>query len=139
MNDKDLQQLIKEVVAQAKNSLKNEDSNIAGEVKASHKEIKIALASIDQRIKTANSYTAKHEQRLNSQDVFNAQTTMTQTQTLKSLDEMLIQIKDVSKRLEDISEFKNEAEGSLATFKWLFGLFGIGGLATIIGFYNMLK
>lgn len=102
---------------------KKETSDLAGDVKISHREIKSGLDEIKRRLDTANGYTAKHEQRLNTQDVLNAQITITQQQTAETL-------KGLLQKIEILGEAKNKAEGSLATFKWLFGLnlAGLGGI-----------
>lgn len=121
LSKNEIEELMKEIVSLAKNSFNSEESNLVGEVKGSHKEIKSELQNITKRLDTANGYTAKHEQRLNTQDVLNAQITLTQAQTTASLEK-------ISQKLEELSVAKSEAEGSLNTFKWLFGALGVGNI-----------
>lgn len=125
MNEKEFKQITEEYLEKVRQSGKKETSDLVSDIKNFHLQLSNDMQNIIKRLDTANGYTAKHEQRLNTQDVFNAQTTMTQTQTIDSL-------KTILTRLEDISKFKNEAEGSLATYKWLFGFLGIGGIIALI-------
>lgn len=135
MTDPQIQQLIKELEPLLDQKIKeshstglesgNKESSrlvddvlkkVANKLDESHGEIK-------RRLDTANGYTAKHEQRLNTQDVLNAQMTITQQQTAKTLEGLL-------EKIEILTTAKASAEGSLATFKWLFGLnlAGLGGV-----------
>lgn len=124
MNDQDLIKKLDEYLERIRQSGKKESSDIAGEVKISHGEIKMTLDEIKRRLDTANGYTAKHEQRLNSLDVINAQTTLTQQQTVKTLEE-------ATQTLKSLVKDRDKAEGSIATFKWLFGL-NLAGLAGVL-------
>lgn len=124
MNEQDLIKKLDEYLERIRQSGKKESSDIAGEVKISHGEIKLTLDEIKRRLDTANGYTAKHEQRLNSLDVINAQTTLTQQQTVKTLEE-------ATQTLKGLVKDRDKAEGSIATFKWLFGL-NLTGLAGVL-------
>lgn len=80
---------------------------------------------INKRLDTLNGSVAKHEQRLAAQDVLNAQMTITQAQIVNEL-----------KTLKENDTTKNDwvlkTQGSIGTFKWLFGFLGIGTLITLL-------
>ena len=88
-------------------------------------EIKQSVEGVKARMDIANGNTAKHADKLASQDILNAQVTISQQQLLKDI-----------KGLQDLEKANNEfrltSKGSINTFKWLFGFVGIGTLITLL-------
>jgi len=150
MTPEDIKNYIKDTVYQSTQSTKQENSGligdlkrliqeeiatkmmqtniIASDIKDSHMAINRALGEIkntvdgtNKRLDQLNGSVAKHTDKFASQDILNAQTTMTQIQqtsdlqTLKSNDKVF-------------DEFRISFLSSLNTFKWLFGILGIGNL-----------
>ncbi len=98
-------------------------------------ELKHAAEGTNKRLDTLNGSVAKHADKLNAQDVFNAQVTLTQAQIVSDQKTM----KDSEKINTD---FILKTQGSINTFKWLFGFVGIGTLITllkVLGFITYLK
>lgn len=88
-------------------------------------ELKHAVEGTNKRLDTLNGSVAKHELRLATQDVLNAQITMTQAQTVADQRDMKTQDKVNN-------EFILRTQGSIQTFKWLFGFVGLGTLVNVI-------
>jgi len=88
-------------------------------------QIKEAVNRLDTKVGIQNGSVAKHEARLATQDVLNAQMTMSQQQILNKLGEFA-----KSEKLND--DFRISSQASLATFKWLFGFLGIGNVIMFI-------
>lgn len=88
-------------------------------------ELKHTVQGTNTRLDTLNHSTAKHEQRLNSQDVLNSQITITQGQIVSDMKEMKIQ--DTTN-----NAFILRTQGSIDTFKWLVGFIGVGTLITLL-------
>ena len=105
-------------------------------MKAPHDELMQSLTDIKQigdginrRLDTLNGSVAKHEARFGSQDVLNAQVTLSQSQIVKDLQELRT-------TSSETINFRLKAQGSIETFKWLIGLIGIGTLATAIKIFT---
>ncbi len=96
-----------------------------GQVMSSLGEIKSSIDGTNKRLDNLNGSVSKHEQRLGMQDVLNAQTTITQQQ-------MVVDLALLKKREEETNAFRLKSEGSINTFKWLFGFVGIGTLITLL-------
>lgn len=80
---------------------------------------------INKRLDVLNGSVAKHEARFGSQDVLNAQMTMSQSQIVSDL--------SILKNSEkETTDFRLKTIGSIDTFKWLIGLIGIGTLLSVI-------
>lgn len=148
MNDQDIKNIIKglepyinqkmkETVSHAKHSFREEDSNIAGEVKSSHQEIKSELQGINAHLKTLNGSVAKHTDKLAQNDIINAQTTMSLQQLATSLKEMkTTDLATLKKREEENSDFRKATTTTLGNFKWLVGAIGVGNLGIIIKLFT---
>lgn len=80
--------------------------------------------NIVKRLDTLNGSVAKHEARFGTQDVMNAQTTLTQQQIMEDL-------KVLKAEARNSSDFRLEANTTINVFKWLVGLIGIGTLITL--------
>lgn len=131
MNEEVLKRTIEEYLEKIRQSGKKETSDLAGDVKLSHREIKGGLDRIEKRLDTANGYTAKHEQRLNSQDVLNAQTAL----SLQAISNSLMDIKNSEiKTLKETTEanaaYITETKAVINTFKYLFAL-NLAGIGSI--------
>ncbi len=96
-----------------------------GQIMSALGEIKSVGEGIQKRLDTLNGSVAKHEQRLGTQDVLNAQITLTQAQIIADL-------KIVKDKEDATNIFRLKSEGSINTFKWLFGFIGIGTLITLL-------
>lgn len=88
-------------------------------------ELKNTVEGTNKRLDTLNGSVAKHELRLATQDVLNAQITMTQSQVVNDQREMKAQDKVNN-------DFILRTQGSIQTFKWLFGFVGLGTLVNVI-------
>lgn len=100
---------------------KEETSNLVGEIKDDHKLILTKVESIERHLGTLNGSVAKHNDKLANHDIINAQTTLVLSQLTKNYEQ-------VSVITVDTEKFRNQAEGSLITFKWLFGFLGVGNV-----------
>lgn len=96
-----------------------------------HEKVLIQLGTLiksvdDLNIKVGlqNGSVAKHEARLATQDVLNAQMTITQQQLVEKL------ASSTSNEMEN-STFRIKTTASIDTFKWLVGLLGIGNIILI--------
>lgn len=67
----------------------NEQNKIIEHISANGEKVLSEIIAIRDHLAELNHSTAKHEQRLNSQDVMNAQTALTQQQTTEKLKEIL--------------------------------------------------
>lgn len=91
-------------------------------------EMKREMEGVNKRLDIANHATAKNIDKLAAQDVLNAQITITQSQLVTELKEM--------KAGEKINnEFILRTQGSIITFKWIFGFVGFG---TLIIFFKVV-
>lgn len=79
---------------------------------------------INKRLDVLNGSVAKHEARFGSQDVLNAQMTITQQQIVGDLSTIKIETKSSA-------DFRTEAKATINVFKWLIGTIGIGTLITL--------
>lgn len=93
-----------------------------------HQEVLIQLGTLiksvddlNTKVGIQNGAVAKHEARLATQDVLNAQMTITQQQLVEKLSTSLL-----SEKLNDT--FRIESKASIQTFKWLFGFLGVGNM-----------
>lgn len=102
-----------------------EDKHSHNEVMNSLTEILKVTEGINARLDKLNGSVAKHADKFATQEVMNAQTTMSQQQIVSDL--AIIKDKE-----EKASIFMYEARGSIGTFKWLIGLIGMGTLLTIL-------
>lgn len=80
--------------------------------------------NIVKRLDMLNGSVAKHEARFGTQDVMNAQTTITQQQ-------IMMDLKDLKTEAKNSSDFRLEANTTINVFKWLVGLIGIGTILTL--------
>lgn len=67
----------------------NEQNKVIEHISTNGEKILTEIVAIRDHLAELNHSTAKHEQRLNSQDVMNAQTALTQQQTTEKLKEIL--------------------------------------------------
>ena len=79
---------------------------------------------INKRLDVLNGSVAKHEARFGSQDVLNAQMTMSQTQIVSDLSVL-------KKSEKETTDFRLKTIGSIDTFKWLIGFIGVGTLLSV--------
>ncbi len=119
LDKQELKHILDEYLERIRQSGKKETSDLVGDVKLSHGEIKVVLDEIKRRLDTANGYTAKHEQRLNNQDIMNAQTTISQQQTANSL-AMLIASDKAN------TEDRIGRNGFNVRMQWILGFIGFG-------------
>ncbi len=101
------------------------DNNTHGEVMSALGELKHVGEGINRRLDTLNGSVAKHADKLANQDVLNAQVTLTQTQIVTDM-------KDMKSGDKLMNDFILRTQGSISTFKWLFGFLGIGTLVTLL-------
>lgn len=137
MEDEKIEKLVKEVALVVNQSTKQENSNLIADMKSSHTailtflgEIKNSTEGINKRLDTLNSSVAKHEMRLASQDVLNAQMTITQ----QSLTEDSKTLKNEAK---ESNNFRVGFTSSLNTIKWLLGFVGIGNAILFLKFMGV--
>lgn len=97
--------------------------NNHNEIMHSLNDLKGVGDGILKRLDALNGSVAKHEARFGSQDVLNAQMTITQQQIVADLQGLKAESKNSS-------DFRLEASTTINVFKWLVGLIGIG---TLIG------
>ena len=114
-----------EFLFKAVQSGKKETSDLVLDIKDNHKLILAKVEAIDEHLKNLNGSVAKHNEKLANHDIINAQTTL----SLATISENLKSIQTLS---IDNNTFKNKAEGSLNTFKWLFGFLGVGNIAVFL-------
>ena len=126
---------IQEAHEVGRQSGKKESSDLAADVtkkvtdkiEATHGVIVLRLDSIDQKQATANGYVAKHEQRLNTQDVMNATTASSLQNVVTTLDKIV-------KSEEENTTYRIQAKTTVDNFKWLLGIGLFGQLGMIILF-----
>lgn len=80
-----------------------------------------SVDDLNVKVGLQNGSVAKHEARLATQDVLNAQMTITQQQLVDKLSASTL-----SETENNI--FRIESKASINTFKWLFGFLGIGNI-----------
>lgn len=127
-----LEQKIKESHSAGLESGGKEVSNLADSVlkkvtaklDESHNDIKLRLERIDEKQAVANGYVAKHEQRLNNQDIMNAQTTISQQQTANSLATLIASDKANT-------EDRIGRNGFNVRMQWILGFIGFGTFALV--------
>lgn len=124
MTEQELTRL-EDLLTRAVQSGKQETSDLVLDIKDNHKLILAKVEAIDSHLKTLNGSVAKHADKLANHDIINAQTTL----SLSTISENLKSIQALSL---DNNTFKNKAEGSLNTFKWLFGFLGVGNVAIFL-------
>jgi len=129
---------IKEAHADGIQSGKKENSDLVSEMKDTHRGIIDGITGIIKRLDTLNGSVAKQQDKLAQHDVINAQMTITQQQIIESLKELKVtDLATLKKSDEENTTFRNKADGSLSTFKWLFGFLGFGNIVMIIKlFFN---
>jgi hypothetical protein len=98
----------------------------------SNREIMTAITGIHDRLDKLNGYIAKHENRLNTQDVLNAQMTITQQQLVND-------IKDFRKDEETNTEYRIKTRASIDTLKYIIGIVGLGGLIAILKAFSIMS
>ena len=129
MNQKEIEQfaerIIKETAVVVKNSTETSNSTLLAGVQANHKELADGISGVHTRLDKLNGSVAKHADKLASQDVLNAQMTITQQQ-------IVVDLATLKKREEETNAFRLKSEGSINTFKWLFGFVGLGTLVTFL-------
>lgn len=131
MTDPQIQQLIKDTAYMVHNSVNKEHSNLIGELRLQNTEIlgameflKDAAVRTNDHLERLNGSVAKHEQRLNNQDIMNAQTTISQQQTAVSLNKLVT------------SDEKNTTDrigrkAVMVTAQWILGFIGLGTFALV--------
>jgi len=146
MEQKDIQQFvnvldpfferkIQEAHEVGRQSGKKESSDLAADVtkkvtdkiEATHGVIVLRLDSIDQKQATANGYVAKHEQRLNTQDVMNASTTM-------ALQTITTNLTELVKSDKENTTYRIQSKQTIDNFKTFLGLGLFGILGNILLF-----
>jgi len=120
-----------ELILKAVQSGKKETSGLVSDIKDHHREIKEGIAGITKRLDTLNGSVAKHADKLAMNDILNTQVTMTQTQIVTDL-------ATLKKKEEETSAFRLKSEGSINTFKWLFGFVGFGSLLTLLKVWGII-
>lgn len=125
MDDKRLQEIIKETAYMVANATKKENSGLISDVKNAHHEIKTELIGINARLDKLNHTVAKNVDKLAGHDIMNAQTLLTQKQIVDSMDKL-------NKVTGENTVFRLRADGSIGTIKWLIGVIGLGNIAVII-------
>lgn len=93
-------------------------------------ELKNTVEGTNRRLDTLNGSVSKHELRFATQDVLNAQITMTQAQTAQDQ-------RDIKQSNGANNEFILRTQGAINTFKWLFGFVGFGTLATFLKVFGV--
>jgi len=137
MDDQKIQQLIenltpffdgkmKENAYMVANHTNKEHSRFIGELRIQNTEIlgameflKDAAIRTNEHLERLNGSVAKHEQRLNNQDIMNAQTTISQQQTAVSLNKLVTS--DEKNTTDRIGRSAN-----MTALKWILGFVGFG-------------
>ncbi len=88
--------------------------------------------SISKQLDNLERSVVKHAEKLSNQDVLNAQMTITQQQIVGTIVEIKENIVKVQSENKTMSDFMVAFTSSLNTFKWLFGLLGIGNVAIFL-------
>ncbi len=97
-----------------------------------NREIMTAITGIHDRLDKLNHYTGKHENRLNNQDVLNAQMTLTQQQLVNDINNF--------KKEESInSDYRVKTKASLDTLKYIVGVVGLSGLIAILKAFSLIS
>jgi len=131
MNDQD-KQFFQEMLLQANQSGKKETSDLWGEVKGVHERLELKVDGINKRLDNLNGSVAKHNDKLATHDVINAQNTLILQGVVDSLKEIKTKdgadVRQTSNKLATLEKYQNEQIGSINTFKWLFGFLGTGNV-----------
>ena len=135
MNEQD-KQYFQEMLILANQSGKKETSDIWGEVKGVHERLESKVDGINKRLDNLNGSVAKHNDKLATHDVINAQNTLILQGVVDTLKEIKTKdgadVRQASSKLETLEKYQNEQIGSISTFKWLFGFLGVGNIVMFL-------
>ena len=140
MDEKDLKKIeeyIKEAHLAGLQSGKKETSDLVGDLKSVNIRVMEGITSINKRLDTITNSVDKQQDKLAQHDIINAQITITQQSIVDALKELkTTDLSTLKKNDEENTKWRNKAEGSLSTFKWLFGALGIGNVAMLIKLFT---